>query len=86
MLHRIVANALHILQLPSILASLSCLTTMCCGLSLHIMIHYRYPYFLWNCLPRAGASQFHGHAQVMLSKVRQMSPSSPFMHNLNGSG
>ncbi|KAL0039791.1 hypothetical protein WJX77_008140 [Trebouxia sp. C0004] len=28
-----------------------------------------YPFFLWNCLPRAGASQFHGHAQVMLSKV-----------------
>ncbi|GAB4820069.1 hypothetical protein N2152v2_007115 [Parachlorella kessleri] len=30
-----------------------------------------HPLFLWNCLPRAGASQFHGHAQVMLS-------SSPF--------
>jgi hypothetical protein len=23
-----------------------------------------WPFFLWNCLPRAGASQFHGHAQV----------------------
>ena len=32
-------------------------------------IKARYPYFLWNCQPRAGASQFHGHAQVMLSKV-----------------
>ena len=29
-----------------------------------------HPLFIWNCLPRAGASQFHGHAQVMLSKVR----------------
>ncbi|DBB17222.1 TPA: hypothetical protein ACH3X3_014281 [Trebouxia sp. C0006] len=29
----------------------------------------KYPFLLWNCLPRAGASQFHGHAQVMLSKV-----------------
>ena len=29
----------------------------------------KYPFFLWNCLPRAGASQFHGHAQVMLSRV-----------------
>ena len=28
-----------------------------------------YPLFLWNCLPRAGASQFHGHAQVMLSAM-----------------
>lgn len=26
-----------------------------------------HPLFLWNCLPRAGASQFHGHAQVLLS-------------------
>jgi hypothetical protein len=23
-----------------------------------------HPLFVWNCLPRAGASQFHGHAQV----------------------
>jgi galactose-1-phosphate uridylyltransferase len=22
------------------------------------------PFLLWNCLPRAGASQYHGHAQV----------------------
>lgn len=23
-----------------------------------------HPFLLWNCLPRAGASQYHGHAQV----------------------
>ena len=23
-----------------------------------------WPLLVWNCLPRAGASQFHGHAQV----------------------
>lgn len=28
-----------------------------------------YPLLVWNCLNRAGASQFHGHAQVMLSAV-----------------
>lgn len=28
-----------------------------------------YPLFVWNALSRAGASQFHGHAQVMLSAV-----------------
>mmetsp|Transcript_40099 Transcript_40099/g.71979 ORF Transcript_40099/g.71979 Transcript_40099/m.71979 type:complete len:394 (-) Transcript_40099:103-1284(-) len=26
-----------------------------------------HPFLLWNCLHRAGASQFHGHAQVMAS-------------------
>ena len=26
-----------------------------------------HPLLVWNCLPRAGASQFHGHAQVLLS-------------------
>ena len=26
-----------------------------------------YPLLVWNCLGRAGASQFHGHAQVMVS-------------------
>eukprot|EP00775_Hariotina_reticulata_P011764 gene11764-11909_t len=26
------------------------------------------PFLLWNCLPRAGASQYHGHAQVMLTE------------------
>ena len=29
----------------------------------------RRPFFLWNCGARAGASQFHGHAQVALSEV-----------------
>ncbi|KAK9905646.1 hypothetical protein WJX75_003820 [Coccomyxa subellipsoidea] len=29
----------------------------------------RHPFFLWNCGPRAGASQFHGHAQVALSQI-----------------
>ena len=28
----------------------------------------RYPLILWNCLPRAGASQFHGHLQVHFKK------------------
>ncbi|KAI8470200.1 MAG: hypothetical protein J3K34DRAFT_458990 [Monoraphidium minutum] len=28
-----------------------------------------WPALLWNCLPRAGASQFHGHAQVALTRV-----------------
>lgn len=27
-----------------------------------------YPTFLWNCLPRAGASQIHGHAQILMSR------------------
>jgi hypothetical protein len=27
----------------------------------------RYPFFLWNCLWRAGASVVHGHAQVLLA-------------------
>ncbi|GBF92915.1 hypothetical protein Rsub_05751 [Raphidocelis subcapitata] len=27
-----------------------------------------HPFLLWNCLPRAGASQFHGHAQVLLTR------------------
>ncbi len=28
----------------------------------------RYPFFMWNCLWRAGASIIHGHAQILLSK------------------
>lgn len=28
-----------------------------------------HPYLVWNCLARAGASQYHGHAQVMMSAV-----------------
>jgi hypothetical protein len=27
----------------------------------------RYPFFMWNCLWRAGASVIHGHAQLLLS-------------------
>ncbi len=27
-----------------------------------------YPFFMWNCLWRAGASLIHGHAQVLISK------------------
>jgi hypothetical protein len=30
-----------------------------------------HPFFLWNCGARAGASQFHGHAQVALTEVQQ---------------
>ena len=26
------------------------------------------PIFIWNCLPKAGASQVHGHAQVLMTK------------------
>lgn len=33
----------------------------------------KYPLFVWNCLARAGASQFHGHAQVMISPVQNTS-------------
>ena len=29
---------------------------------------FRFPFFIWNCLPRAGASQIHGHCQIMMSK------------------
>lgn len=36
-----------------------------------------HPFFLWNCLHRAGASQYHGHAQVMLSSVRALNSPSP---------
>ncbi|MBI4814573.1 MAG: hypothetical protein HY802_10015, partial [Methanobacterium sp.] len=29
---------------------------------------FRFPFFIWNCLPRAGASQIHGHCQILMSK------------------
>jgi hypothetical protein len=29
----------------------------------------RHPTLLWNALPRSGASQFHGHAQVVMSQA-----------------
>ena len=28
----------------------------------------RYPFFLWNCLWRSGASILHGHAQMTLTR------------------
>ncbi|GLC62276.1 hypothetical protein PLESTB_001865100 [Pleodorina starrii] len=28
-----------------------------------------HPFFIWNCGPRAGASQFHGHGQLMLTTL-----------------
>jgi hypothetical protein len=28
---------------------------------------FRFPFFMWNCLPRAGASQVHGHCQILMS-------------------
>lgn len=30
--------------------------------------HYRFPFFIWNCLHRAGASQVHGHCQILVSE------------------
>ena len=30
---------------------------------------FKYPFFLWNCLEKAGASQVHGHAQVLMGRV-----------------
>lgn len=27
-----------------------------------------FPFFVWNCMPRAGASQIHGHCQILMSK------------------
>lgn len=29
---------------------------------------YKFPFFVWNCMPRAGASQIHGHSQILMSK------------------
>ncbi len=29
---------------------------------------FKFPFFVWNCLPRAGASQVHGHCQILMSK------------------
>lgn len=28
---------------------------------------FKFPFFLWNCLPKAGASQVHGHAQILMA-------------------
>lgn len=29
---------------------------------------FRYPFLMWNCLEKAGASQVHGHTQVLMGK------------------
>ncbi len=29
---------------------------------------YCFPFFVWNCLPRAGASLIHGHAQILMTR------------------
>jgi hypothetical protein len=31
--------------------------------------HFKFPFFIWNCLPRAGASQVHGHCQILMSNT-----------------
>ena len=38
-----------------------------------------YPLFVWNCLERSGGSQFHGHAQIMLSEVKLVRRELPSM-------
>jgi hypothetical protein len=30
--------------------------------------NYKFPFFVWNCLYKAGASQIHGHAQILMTK------------------
>ena len=32
--------------------------------------NYKFPFFVWNCLPRAGASLVHGHSQILMTKDR----------------
>ncbi|MBE2899626.1 hypothetical protein DNK57_02115 [Methanothermobacter thermautotrophicus] len=29
---------------------------------------FRFPFIVWNCMPRAGASQIHGHMQLLLGE------------------
>ena len=41
-----------------------------------------YPLLIWNCLERSGGSQFHGHAQIMLSEVQPMHCELPSMSRL----
>lgn len=48
---------------------LMCATIDWLNLAFHNNNESKYPLFVWNCLARAGASQYHAHAQVMLSKV-----------------
>ncbi len=35
---------------------------------------YRYPFFMWNCLWRAGASIIHGHAQALIAEEPYSQP------------
>ncbi len=32
--------------------------------------NYRFPFFVWNCLPRAGGSIIHGHVQILMTRDR----------------
>ena len=32
--------------------------------------NFQFPFFVWNCLPRAGASLMHGHAQILMTRDR----------------
>lgn len=45
-----------------------------------------YPFLLWNCLPRAGASQFHGHAQVSRGCGGQCRAVREVLHRRQGLG
>ena len=42
------------------------------GFNWFIKVHnydkrFKYPFFLWNCLQKAGASQIHSHAQILMT-------------------
>ncbi len=39
---------------------------------------YRYPFFMWNCLWRAGASIIHGHSQALISEEPYTKPGQLF--------
>jgi hypothetical protein len=30
---------------------------------------FKFPFFMWNCLQKAGASQVHGHAQILMTNI-----------------
>ena len=34
--------------------------------------NFQFPFFVWNCLPRAGASLIHGHAQILITKAQTL--------------
>jgi hypothetical protein len=44
---------------------------------------FKYPFFIWNCLPRAGASQIHGHAQVLMARDQPYARVE-FLRNVSG--